>query len=329
LLFLVAEVGVRLFGPDLGVLIRLFERTDDPRPYVLKPNAAVEFSGLGEPLGRTILWQVNGQGLRDDRQIGARGDRFRIATYGDSQAFGWSVALDETFQRRMEVIDDRVEVLNLAVPGYNIADSNEHMERTLAAFDPDLVIFLGTENDFDESLEIGTIYGKARLLMWARLRYQVWMTSERQALRRSPERKQFFADQIERMIRFCERYAVPLIIGFTKWGNHQDLLDHLRPASWLATHPDGRGDDGFMVRLVNVEGVTYDISDVDDHLSAPAYEAMAELFCRVISAGFGAREQSARDIGRIPAVGHGHGPAVGTGGADPPVDSCVLSRRRG
>jgi len=59
LMFSVAEVGARLFGPDIGVLVRLFEETDDPRPYVLKPNVEIEFSGLREPLGRTIIWQVN------------------------------------------------------------------------------------------------------------------------------------------------------------------------------------------------------------------------------------------------------------------------------
>ncbi|MDH3771169.1 MAG: hypothetical protein OET79_09330, partial [Nitrospirota bacterium] len=96
-LFLVAaEVGLRLFATDIGVLMRLFEKTDDPRPYALRPDALVEFSGLNSPLGRTILWQVNSQGLRDDRTIAPRGDRFRIATAGDSEAFGWSVALEET-----------------------------------------------------------------------------------------------------------------------------------------------------------------------------------------------------------------------------------------
>lgn len=316
LMFSVAEVGARLFGPDIGVLVRLFEETDDPRPYVLKPNVEIEFSGLREPLGRAIIWQVNSQGLRDDRDIGARGDRFRIATYGDSEAFGWSVALEETFQHQMEAMDDRIEVLNLAVPGYNVADSNEHMERTLAAFDPDLVIFLATQNDFDESLEIDTIYGKARVLMWARLLYQVWMTPQREALRRSPERKQFFADHIDRMIRLCERHGVPLIIGFAKWENRQDLMDHLRPASWLATHPDGRGDDGFTVRLVDVGRVTHETPQVDDHLTVAAYKVAAELFCRVISEEIEAPEQSPGDRGRVM-----------TGGADPPVESCVLSQQ--
>ncbi len=283
LFLVVAEIGLRLFAPDIGVLMRLFEKTDDPRPYALRPDALVEFSGLGSPLGRTILWQVNSQGLRADRPIAPRSDRFRIATAGDSETFGWSVALEETFQRRMEAIDDRIEVLNLAIPGYNVADSNKHLERNLASFDPDLVIFLATKNDFDPSLEMGTIFGKARILMWARLLYQMSQTSDRKALRRSPERKRFFANELDRMIRHCERLGVPLVIGFTKWENRQDLQDHLRPDSWLAIHPDGQGDDGFSVRLVNVDGRIYDIPDVDNHLSAPAYEVMAELFCRVIS----------------------------------------------
>jgi hypothetical protein len=279
------EIGLRLFAPDLGWLMRLFEKTDDPRPYVLKPNAKVEYGGLGSRLGRTILWQINDQGLRDDRTIGPHSNRFRVITYGDSQAFGWSVTLDETFQRRMEAIDGRVEVLNLGIPGYNIADSNEHLARTLKAFDPDLAIFLSTNNDFDESLEIGTIWARARILMWIRLIDQMlFKKAERKALRRSPERIQFFADQVDRMIHFCEHHGVPLIIGFLRSKNHQDLLDHLRPDSWLATHPDGVGSDGFKLELVSLDASIRNIPDVDKHLSAPAYEVVAKLFCRQISA---------------------------------------------
>jgi hypothetical protein len=279
------EIGLRLFAPDIGWLMRLFEKTDDARPYVLKPNARVEYGGLGSSLGWTVVWQVNGQGLRDDRTIGPHSDRFRVTTYGDSQAFGWSVTLDETFQRRMQAIDGRVEVLNLGVPGYNIADSNEHLARTLKAFDPDLAIFLSPPTDLDESLEIGTLWGKARILMWIRLLDQeLFKKAERKALRRSPERIQFFADQVDRMIRFCEHQGVPLIIGFLRAKTHQDLLDHLRPESWLATHPDGVGSDGFKLELMNLDASIRNIPDVDNHLSAPAYAVVAERFCRQISA---------------------------------------------
>ena len=210
-----------------------------------------------------------------------------MITYGDSQAFGWSVTLDETFQRRMQAIDGRVEVLNLGIPGYNIADTNEHLARTLQAFDPDLAIFLSTNNDLDESLEIGTIWGKARILMWLRVIDQsLFKKAERKALRRSPERIQFFADQLDRMIRFCEHHGVPLIIGFLRRKNHQDLLDHLRPDSWLATHPNRVGFGGFKLELVDLDASIRNIPDADNHLSAPAYAVVAKLFCRA-DLGFG------------------------------------------
>jgi len=230
------------------------------------------------------VWQINAQGLRDDRNVGERSDRFRIATYGDSQAFGWSVALPETFQRRMQAIDPRVEVLNFAIPGYNVADSNEHMARTLEAFHPDLAIFLASKNDFDRSLEIGTFWSRARILMWTRWIYQSqFQKAERKALRRSPERLQFFADEIDRMIRLCERHGVPLVIGFLRRESHQALLDHLRPDAWLATHPDGRGAGGFRLERIDLEAGIAGVPDADKHLSAPAYEVLAEAFCRQIS----------------------------------------------
>ena len=282
---LLAEIGLRWLAPDLTLLLRLFEATDDPRPYVLRPGAAVEYRGFASSLGRTVAWRINEQGLRDDRTVGPRSDRFRVATWGDSEAFGWSVELDETFQRRMQAFDPRVEVLNLGVPGYNVADTNEHLARTLDGLDPDLAIFLSTKNDFDRSLEIHTVWSRARLLMWTRLLHQlVFLRPERRALRGSPERKRFFAEQVDRMIRFCEGRGVPLLIGFERAENRQDLLDHLRPDDWLATHPDGRGAGGFRVELVDVDAATRGIPDADGHLSARAHRELAALFCARISA---------------------------------------------
>lgn len=262
----------------------LFEATDDARPFVLRPGARVEYPGVRESLPQAVLWQVNEQGLRDDRKVAPRSDRFRIVTYGDSQAYGWSVDLEQTFQRRMEALDDRVEVLNLAVPGYNVADSHLQLAHTLDAFQPDLAIFLATKSDVDASLEIGTFWGMARILTWGRLIYQAYFQkAERKALRRSPQRKQFFADELDEMIRFCEQRGVPLIVGFAHWPNYSDLRAHLRPEHWLATHPDGSGEDRFHLDLLNVSERVRDFPEADDHFSAAAYEAMAELFCEQIS----------------------------------------------
>lgn len=279
-----AELAVRAFAPDISLLTRLFAKTSDARPYVLRANARVEYAGFGASLGRTVVWQVNDQGLREDRSIGPRDDRFRIATYGDSQAFGWSVPLDETFQRRMQALDPRVEVLNLAIPGYNVADSNEHMAATLAAFAPQQVIFLASNNDFDRSLEVDTFWRHAHVLMWTRFLYQAkFQKAERKALRKSPERLQFFADEIDRMVRFCASHDVPLILGFLRRANRQALADHQRTGAWLATHPDGRGAGGFHVDLLELEPRLAGIPEADKHLSAQAYQVLAQEFCRLIS----------------------------------------------
>jgi hypothetical protein len=278
-----AELGLRWLAPDLTPLLRLVETAGDARPYVLRPGAAVEYAGVAARLPRPVRWAVNAQGLREDRDVGPPSDRFRVAVYGDSEAFGWSVAQGETFQRRMEAQDRRVEVLNLGVPGYNVADTREHLERTLAAFDPDLAIFLSTKNDFDRSLELDTVWSRARLLMWARLARLVLERPERRALRRSPERKQFFADEVERMVRFCETRGVPLMIGFERSQNHRDLLAHRRDGGWLATHPDGRGAGGFRLELVDVDEGIRGLPEVDGHLSAPAHREIAALLCRRIA----------------------------------------------
>jgi hypothetical protein len=279
-----AELALRWLAPDLTPLLRLLEKTRDPRPYVLRPGAAVEYAGVVSRLAPPVRWHINAQGLREDRTIGPRSERFRVAAYGDSEAFGWSVAQAETFQRRMEALDRRVEVLNLGVPGYNVADTREHLERTLDAFEPDLAIFLSTKNDFDRSLELDTVWSRAHLLMWARLAQRgVLERPQRRALRRSPERKRFFADEVDRMVRFCEARGVPLILGFERSQNRRDLLDHQRPDAWLALHPDGRGAGGFRLELVDVDGPITGLPDVDGHLSAPAHRELAVLLCRRIA----------------------------------------------
>jgi hypothetical protein len=137
-LLLIAEVGLRLFGPNLGTIRDLVEATDDPRPFVLKANNTIRFEGLHVKLPEAVTWVINGQGIRAHRSIPPNSEKFRVATYGDSETYGWSVDFDDTFQRQMEMIDGRVEVINFGVPGYNVTNVADTIELTAVKYHPDL-----------------------------------------------------------------------------------------------------------------------------------------------------------------------------------------------
>ena len=147
---LVAEGVLRVWFPQVGKLRQLVVSTDDDRGFAARPNIELPFAGVFTRLPHEVVWQTNAQGLREDHEIGPPSARYRVATYGDSETFGWSVALDETFQRQMQALDPRVEVLNFGVPGYNVINVREQLERTVPRFEPDLVIYLVNKNDFNE-----------------------------------------------------------------------------------------------------------------------------------------------------------------------------------
>lgn len=100
---------------------------------------------------------------RQDRNINSAGFRgaewpaakdaavYRIAVLGDSVAYGYSVALEETFPRRLEALLRQqgfaVEVLNFAVNGYGTAAQAELLHTHVMAYQPDMVLLAYVLND--------------------------------------------------------------------------------------------------------------------------------------------------------------------------------------
>ncbi len=79
---------------------------------------------------------------------------FRIVLFGDSVTFGWGVPEEVTFARRVERRlneryggEPRVEVVNLAVPGYETVHETIAFEERAFAFEPDLVLIVFDVND--------------------------------------------------------------------------------------------------------------------------------------------------------------------------------------
>jgi hypothetical protein len=267
------EVGLRIFSPQLAKLRQLVEVTGDERGYAPKPSTRIDFDGVFETLSHPIVWQTNAEGFRDDHDVGAPGERFRVATYGDSETFGWSVALDDTFQRRMEAIDPRVEVLNFGVPGYQVINIRKQLERTLPVFQPDLAIYLVNKNDFNEPPQL-TPLSNSHLLLHLHFLWHFTIGKQiRLATRDGEDRLQMFADEVDVMTHALEARDTPFLLAFLRWKNRLVVHDYA---------PRG-GAKRFRRQNVNVHAIVDDQPKEDIHYAAAAHRKMAVLFCQVIS----------------------------------------------
>src|SRR5262245_667741 len=101
--------------------------------------------------------RINSQGFRGGELPGPKDKGvLRVVGVGDSVMFGWGVVEDETYMRRLEaslaVPDRRVEVLNLAVPGYNSAQEAIVVRTKVMPLSPDLLLVGYVLNDAEPVL---------------------------------------------------------------------------------------------------------------------------------------------------------------------------------
>lgn len=283
ILCVIGEIVLRLIPPDPRVLLNIVTETNDARRYTLKPNSRATFRGFHDPMPQPISWQVNEHGIRSDRTIEDKGKRFRILTYGDSETFGWSVQLEDTWQRRMEANDRHIQVLNLGVPGYNVENVADHMEQTASHLDPDLIIYLFHKNDFYEPLSISPILSRSELYVHLRMGIYAFGAKDRHAWRNTPEANRFVAAQIRRMLEVSKRIDVPFIIAFLHW-KYNGVMDSefwgddaLERATALPRSPV------FSAEVVNVEPAVKAFPRRDNHLIEPAQRALADYLCEILS----------------------------------------------
>jgi lysophospholipase L1-like esterase len=169
----VLEASFRLAGVSVGTVQinrATVRRTADPRlRFELRPGSAVRSE---------VEYRVNGEGLRGpettvEKPAGVR----RVAVLGDSIAFGYWVAEEDTFPRQLEALlkaagggGQRIEVLNFGVPGYNLDQEIETLRTKALAFSPDLVLVAFCLNDLEGlfSYELGLVQDRAvRGRSWA------------------------------------------------------------------------------------------------------------------------------------------------------------------
>jgi len=131
---------------NLGDLV--LPHVDDQIIYILKPDLNLKFMRANV--------RTNSFGMRGPEYTLEKGiDTYRIILLGDSFAFGWGVEENESFASVLETNlnavfkgHPKIEILNLAVPGYStFQEVRLFMEKGLC-FSPDAVLLYFVENDF-------------------------------------------------------------------------------------------------------------------------------------------------------------------------------------
>jgi hypothetical protein len=162
---LIAELGAHALGFAFRPHMRNRVYFAEPEPWLGWQNRA----GTAGPYGgdEFLTWvTINAAGQRGPEHAKARTPGTpRILVLGDSQAWGDGVADHETFSALLD--GGRVEVVNLAVIGYGTDQQLLALERTGAAYRPDVVVvafYVG--NDFTDNGERGTWqYPKPRYVL--------------------------------------------------------------------------------------------------------------------------------------------------------------------
>lgn len=97
-------------------------------------------------------FRTNSRGLRDrDYPLARVPGLVRIVVLGDSFTWGYGVNDQEVFTERLEALLDSVEVINLGVAAYGLAQEIAYLRREGFLYNPDMVILALCLNDIPEA----------------------------------------------------------------------------------------------------------------------------------------------------------------------------------
>ena len=280
----ILEIAARIFLPNINVLLNIVIASEDNRHFVLKPSAFTLYSGLYEKSSKIIEWRINSQGLRSDQNISNKSNsKFRIATYGDSETFGWSVDLQDTWQQQMQDRDQSIEVINLGVPGYNIDSIATHVEKTLSTIQPDMAIYLFNKNDVYKSLSYHPQWSKSYLYLIINMGLYQLKAKQRKEWRNSAKGAEYFRTHLHRIINVCKQQNIPLLLAVQHWKYINVFPAELQNDQ--SSKASGNSGNVSAVQTINVENAIEEFPRRDAHMTEPAHAALANVFCDYISNG--------------------------------------------
>jgi hypothetical protein len=119
--------------------------------YLLKPDLHAAW-GLGNVATDEF-------GLRNEHPAEKPAGVYRILMLGDSVTFGYGVDQTQSFPAVLERLlnennQAKYQVINAGIPGYSIQDEGALLPALLARYKPDLVLWVVTSNDYDDSFGI-------------------------------------------------------------------------------------------------------------------------------------------------------------------------------
>lgn len=150
--FILAEIFVRILNP-LGINYFLDTKeyfsdmiTDESIFYRHKPDITRKYSRANIKFNR--------YGLRDGEISKDKKNAIRLLLLGDSVTFGWGVNQEEIFPEVLEKMLNqnslnKIEVINSGVGGYNIYQESQYFLTEGIYFNPDMVMLLFANNDFE------------------------------------------------------------------------------------------------------------------------------------------------------------------------------------
>jgi lysophospholipase L1-like esterase len=146
------EIAVRSLDP-LGIS-HVQESSKLWSSYVADPVLVYRLPSGARGRYQGVTISTNQLGLRERDLEQKRDGELRILLLGDSITFGWGVAAEETFGRRLESIllsrlGRMVRTVNAGVGGFNTVQEYALLENNVDAIDPDLVVLVYVHNDID------------------------------------------------------------------------------------------------------------------------------------------------------------------------------------
>jgi hypothetical protein len=159
LVVLVASTAILVVCEVVARVSKLaYEPQYDQRAKVSRRSANAELRkelipGFdGDALGGRV--HVNSHGFRGSEVANEKPSGVtRICVVGDSWAFGWGVdqehVVTAVMQRRLAALGKSCEVLNFAVPGYNLQQQEIVLREKVLGFSPDILIIAFNINDLE------------------------------------------------------------------------------------------------------------------------------------------------------------------------------------